>query len=337
MRAVISGLSSYLPKKVVTNAELARTSPDWSVERIAAKTGIHQRHLAQDEECASDLAFHAAQQLFANGCEPNEIDYLLLCTQSPDYLLPTTACLLQERLGIPQSAGAMDFNLGCSGYIYGLGLAQGLIGTGQASRVLLLTADTYSKFLNPEDRSAVTIFGDGATATLIGSVPHAPGAEMKAAYIYGTDGAGASHLILRGSGTRQEDRSAMDCENQSGFLYMNGPEIFSFALRIVPDCAQKLLAKTGRSMKDIDLFVFHQANQYMLSHLRDKLGIPDEKFFVFLAECGNTVSSTIPVALEQAFKTGKLKEGQQVMLLGFGVGLSWGATLLTWPFLGCSE
>ncbi len=333
LKAAVLGLSSYLPEKFVTNADLARDFPDWSVERIANKTGIHKRHLAQDDECASDLAFQAAQQIFKHFCKPEEIDYLLFCTQSPDYLLPTTACLLQDRLGIPQTAGALDFNLGCSGYIYGLGLAHGLIATGQASKVLLLTAETYSKFLDPQDRSSVTIFGDGAAATLIGALE---GGEMqnKSAYVYGTDGAGARHLILRGSGQRR-NATAGSTNLQQGpeCLHMDGPEIFSFALRVVPDCAKQLLAKTGKSIQDIDLFVFHQANQYMLNHLREKLGIPEDKFLVSFAHCGNTVSSTIPIALEHARQTGRLKPGQQVMLLGFGVGLSWGAALLQWPFL----
>ena len=332
IQAAVLGLSSYLPEKSVTNADLARDFPDWSIERISNKTGINQRRIAGKTEYASDLAVHAAECLFSKCCSPDEIDYVMLCTQSPDYLLPTTACLLQDRLGVPQTAGAIDFNLGCSGYIYGLGLAQGLIATGQASRILLLTADTYSKFLDPEDRSSVTIFGDGASATLVGSVPAEDGLAG-AAYVYGTDGAGAGHLIFKGSGTRREDGEFQN----ANFLCMDGPEVFTFAIKTVPPCISRLLDKTGKSMEDIDLFVFHQANRYMLDHLRRKLNIPEEKFVVSFAECGNTVSSTIPLALESALVSGQLKPGQLVMLVGFGVGLSWGATLVKWPFLGLPE
>jgi 3-oxoacyl-[acyl-carrier-protein] synthase-3 len=341
VKAAILGINSYLPGDPVTNADLASKFPEWSVERIAQKTGIEQRHIASSDECSSDLAREAARNLFASGvCTPGEIDYLLFCTQSPDYFLPTTACLLQQELGIPKGAGALDFNLGCSGYVYGLGLAHGLIKSGQASRVLLLTAETYSKFLRPQDRSCVTIFGDGAAATLIGAVPGDPEAE-RPVYIYGTDGSGSDHLIVKNGGMRQRCSTSAAGESVSAacsdFLWMNGPEIFTFTLRVVPACIQELLKKAGKRMEDIDLFVFHQANRYMLDHLRAKLRIPEEKFYVSLASCGNTVSSTIPLALQNASDEGRLKAGQQVMLVGFGVGFSWGATLLSWPFLGASN
>ena len=343
MKAAILGIDSYLPGHPVTNAELAKEFPEWSVERITRKTGIEQRHIASPDQCSSDLAREAAQNLFAAGIgTPEEIDYLLFCTQSPDYFLPTTACLLQQQLGISKRAGALDFSLGCSGYVYGLGLAHGLIKSGQASRILLLTAETYSKFLHPQDRSCVTIFGDGAAATLIGAVADSSsgGTELPA-YVYGTDGSGADHLIVKNGGARRRYCSgsvvAEDGSAHPDFLWMNGPEIFTFTLRVVPACIQQLLDKTGKRMEDIDLFVFHQANRYMLEHLRTKLGIPEEKFCISLAACGNTVSSTIPIALQNASHEGRLKAGQRVMLVGFGVGLSWGATLLSWPFLGLNN
>ncbi|MDQ2710690.1 MAG: ketoacyl-ACP synthase III [Acidobacteriota bacterium] len=331
MRASILGITSYLPAQSVTNADLNARFPEWSVDRTADKTGIHRRHIASNDQSASDLAYAAAQQLFTRRiCTPDEVDYLLFCTQSPDYFLPTTACLLQQRLGIPKRAGALDFNLGCSGYVYGLGLAQGLIVSGQASRVLFLTAETYSKYLDPQDRSSITIFGDGAAATLIGAVPDRE-APMQSAYVYGTDGTGAEHLMVSNGGSRAR------CANQQpaqAALWMNGPEIFHFTLRVVPACDRELLEKTDKRIEDIDLFVFHQANRYMLEHLRTKLQIPTGKFYISLAETGNTVSSTIPIALESARDEGRLKPGQQIMLVGFGVGLSWGATLLSWPYLG---
>ena len=337
MDTSVTAIEYHLPANVVTNADLMARFPDWSVDRIAHKTGIQQRHIADEGECSSDLAYAAAQKLFASGVStPSEIDYILLCTQSPDFFLPTTACLLQERLNIPKSAGALDFNLGCSGYVYGLGLAQGLIATGQAERVLLLTAETYSKFLNPEDRSCVTIFGDGAAATLVGANSNA-NSSFTPAYVYGSNGQGADHLIVRSGGMRTTAR-ALEPQNEAAHpsrcLSMNGPEIFQFTQQTIPECVRALLSKAGKHIGDIDLFVFHQANRYMLDHLRRKLGIPEEKFYLHLAYCGNTVSSTIPIALKNALAEGRLRDGQQVMLVGFGVGLSWGATLLTWPHLG---
>jgi 3-oxoacyl-[acyl-carrier-protein] synthase-3 len=344
MRVAIRAIDYYLPKQVVSNEDLAREFPGWSVEKIQGKTGIRERHIACPEECSSDLAFQAARKLFASGkATPAEIDYLLLCTQSPDYFLPTTACLLQDRLGIPTSAGALDFNLGCSGYIYGLGLAQGLIETGQASRVLLITAETYSKFIHPGDKSVRTLFGDAAAATLLEAVPQENG--RGAAYVFGTDGKGAPNLIVPVGGLRQrpapetaravtdDDGNTRSPEN----LYMNGAEIFNFTLRTIPECVGRLLARTGVQPEEVDLYVFHQANQFMLDHLRKKMKILPERFLVWLGNCGNTVSSTIPIALKHAVDDGKLRPGNLVMLVGFGVGYSWGATLVQWPFLGLAE
>lgn len=343
MPVAIQALASYLPARTVTNDELALAFPDWSVDRIAAKTGILERHLAAAEECASDLAFLAARRLFASGvCGPGDIDFVLFCTQTPDFFLPTTACLLQQRLGLPTHAGALDFNLGCSGYIYGLGLAQGLLSTGQASRLLLLTADTYSKFIAPDDRSSATIFGDGATATLLSAIPEEESSSPHTpVYVYGTDGSGADHLIVRQGGMRQRSagqaaapEAVPGSDPSRPTLWMNGPEIFHFASKVVPTCVRQVLRRAGKSLDDVDLFVFHQANQYMLHHLRARLGIPEEKFYLALATCGNTVSGTIPLALEAALAEGRLRPGQTVLLVGFGVGLSWGATLLSWPYLG---
>ena len=336
MQAAIVAIESHLPGLPITNEDLAADYPEWQVDRIAAKTGILQRHYAAKDEYASDLACSAAEKLFASGiCTPEEIDFVLLCTQSPDYFLPTTACLLQQRLGVPQRAGALDFNLGCSGYVYGLGLAQGLIATGQASRILFLTGETYSKWIKPGDRSSATIFGDAGTATLIAAKP--VGETYQPAYVYGTDGGGAEHLIVK-SGAMRDPAPALsasiDPQSSSDFLWMNGPEIFHFAMKVVPGCVRALLDKAGLEIDDIDLFVFHQANRYMLDHLRTKLEIPEEKFYVSFASSGNTVSATIPIALEDALAQKRLNVGQKVMLVGFGVGLSWGATLLTWPSLG---
>ena len=250
MKAVIKAIEYYLPERVLSTADLAAEYPEWSVEKIESKTGIHERHIAAPGECSSDLAVAAAEKLFASGvCQASGIDYVLLCTQSPDYFLPTTACLVQDRLGIPTTAGAMDFNLGCSGYVAGLGLARGLIETGQASRVLLLTAETYSKFIHPRDKSVRTIFGDAAAATLVEGVEAAE--ALIGPFQYGTDGSGGRNLIVPTGGMRCHPsmETAVATEDESGNwrsrdnLFMDGGEIFNFTIRAVPKSIQDLLAK----------------------------------------------------------------------------------------------
>jgi 3-oxoacyl-[acyl-carrier-protein] synthase-3 len=337
MHASLRAIEYHLPQKVVTTADLAAEFPQWSVEKIDAKTGISERHVAASDECSSDLAVAAARKLFATGvCHPEEIDYLLLCTQSPDYFLPTTACLVQEQLRIPTTAGALDFNLGCSGYVYGLGLAEGLIATGQAQKVLLLTAETYTKFLHPLDKSVRTIFGDAAAATLLTAADSPQ--PLLGPFVYGTDGKGAANLIVPTGGMRRPrtPETAITAEDESGNvrsqdnLFMDGAEIFNFTLSAVPKSVSALLERAGMGLDQIDLFVFHQANRYMLEHLRKRLKIPPDKFEISMAHCGNTVSSTLPIALKHAFEGGRIKENAVVMLVGFGVGYSWGATLLRW-------
>jgi 3-oxoacyl-[acyl-carrier-protein] synthase-3 len=336
--AAISAIEYYLPRQVLSTAQLASEIPEWSVEKIDAKTGICERHIAAANECSSDLAVEAAGKLFRNGaCEPTQIDYLLFCTQSPDYFLPTTACLIQARLGIQRSAGAIDYNLGCSGFVAGLGLAKGLIETGQARRVLLLTAETYSKFIHDRDRSVRPLFGDAAAATLISAV-ETGGQQSIGPFIYGTDGAGAEHLMVPAGGMRQPrtPETAIERVDESGNvrsqnnLLMNGGEIFDFTLRMIPDCVNRLLDRASLPLEEVDLFVFHQANRYILEHLRKKLKIPEEKFLVAMSHCGNTVSSTIAIALKEAWRDGLLQSGRLIMLVGFGVGYSWCATLVRW-------
>jgi len=340
VHASLRAIEYHFPEKVISTADLALEFPEWGVDKIEAKTGIQCRHVTTPEQCSSDLAVAAAQKLFASGaCSPEEIDYILLCTQSPDYFLPTTACLVQHRLGIPTTAGALDFNLGCSGYIYGLGMAEGLISSHQASNVLLLTAETYSKFLHPKDRSVRTLFGDAAAATLL-TASESPD-PLLGPFLYGTDGSGGPNLIVPAGGLRtpRSESTAVAIEDDQGNtrsqddLFMDGPEIFNFTLSAVPKSVNRLLEKSGMTLEEVDLFVFHQANQYMLEHLRKRMKIPTEKFSVALKHCGNTVSSTIPIALKIAAAEGRLKEGLRVMLVGFGVGYSWGATMLrttTW-------
>ena len=322
MRASFTAVEFHLPAAILGNDEVAQWDPNWTAQKILDKTGIADRHVAGGDECSSDLAFHAAEKLFASkACSREEIDFLLFCTQSPDYLLPTTACLLQDRLQLSTAIGALDFNLGCSGYVYGLGLAQGLIETGQATNVLLLTGETYSKFLNPADISVRSLFGDAGSATLIRGIEcdH----PLIGPYVYGTDGKGGEHLMLKRNSLREPAGAGV-----APTLTMNGPEIFSFAMESVPLAVQELLQRAQLHRDDIDLFVFHQANEFMLKRLQTKLQIPPERFVMALRDFGNTVSSTIPIALHQILAAGRLKAGMRVMLVGFGVGYSWGATLV---------
>jgi len=336
MGAEIAALSYYLPEKVLTNDELADLYGDWSAEKIYNKTGISRRHIANEKECVSDLAEKAAMRLFDEyRIKPETIGFILLATQSPDYLLPTTACILQDKLGIPKNSGAIDYNLGCSAYVYGLALAKSLINGDLADNVLLVTSETYSKHIHPMDKSTRTIFGDGASATLI---KRDQNDNKISKFIFGTDGSGASHLIIPAGGMKIRSTSETKLEemDENGAIrskeniYMNGPEIFNFTISVVPKAVNDILVKSELDIEDIDLFVFHQANKYMLDYLRKKINIPAEKFYINIKETGNTVSSSIPIALKMALEEGKLKKGYNVMLVGFGVGLSWAATIINW-------
>ena len=329
--ARIAAIEVHFPERVLTSAQLSAEHPEWPTAKIEAKTGVVSRHIAAPGETPGDLAFHAAQRLFESGvCRRDEIDFLLLCTQQPDHLLPATACLLQDRLGLRTGIGALDFNLGCSGFVYGLALVKGLVETGQASCVLLLNADTFSRILHPDDKSVRTLFGDAATATLVRKDPG--GSSQIGPFLFGTDGRGAAHLGVRAGGARHPlpPDSADSVRSPDGCLFMDGGEVFAFTLEVLPAVIRDLLARAGLALDDVDRVIFHQANAYMLEHLRKKIGIPSEKFVVEIADCGNTVSTTIPIALKRAVVAGVIKSGHRVLLAGYGVGYSWAATLLRW-------
>lgn len=328
---MVERVSSFLPDTVLTNEHLALLFPGWTAEKIFEKTGIRERRVVENGQCASDLAFGAAEALL--GSENRAIDWLLFCTQSPDHLLPTTACILQNRLRLPSTCAALDFNMGCSGYIYGLSLADSLLMSGAAQTVLFLTGDTYSRLIHPLDKSTRTIFGDAGTATLLKR-----GSKSRLhSFVLGSDGSGAQELIVKTGGARSPDKEAVatlvdDSGNirDSNFLYMNGPEIFNFTLKAVPKLVASILSRAGLAWSEIDLVVFHQANAYMLEHLRRKLAIPADKFVVHLEYCGNTVSSTIPLTLSHLRDVGRLRPGMRLLLAGFGVGYSWGGCILEW-------
>ncbi len=319
----------YLPEGVLSDEGLKQMFPDWPIRKIAAMTGVQNRHISGPDEFASDLAVKAAEKLFANGrVKPGDIDFVILCTMSPDYQFPATACLVQKRLGIPTSCGAFDLNLGCSGYVYGIGLAKALIESGQATNVLFIASEVVSKILRKDDKSVQTIFGDGAAATWIGAV--AADEDFIGPFDYGTDGCTETLRAVAG-GARGVAKWIAGTPWSDEFAgYMNGIKVYNFAMDTVPVTIQRALDKAGLKIADIDLFVFHQANKYLLENLRQRLDIPKEKFSMQISFCGNTISPTIPIALVEERKAGKLRDGMRLLFCGFGVGHSWGTVVVKW-------
>lgn len=330
--AFIKAISYYLPEKVITNEDLVKEFPEWSDDKVARKVGVNCRHISAQDETAGDMAEKAALRLFEEySIDPKTIDFLLLCTQSPDYFLPTTACILQNRLRIPTSSGAFDYNLGCSGCIYGLAISKGLIETGVAKNVLLLTSETYNKYLHPSDKSNRSIFGDGAAACLVSDNGFAEIGE----FVLGTDGSGAEKLIVKSGASRLRNRTGKQEVDDEGhtkyddYLYMDGGGIFNFTLDTVPPLIDKLIQKNHKTKEEIDFYLFHQANKFMLNTIRKICLLPKDKFYVNLEETGNTVSSTILIGLKDCMNQNLLSPGNQVMIAGFGVGLSWGGTIIS--------
>ena len=324
MKAYITWIAYALPAQRVEN-------PDG---RLKKKTKIAAHHIAAEEQTAGDLAYEAAERLLVQRNRRDDIDFLILCTQSPDYDLPPTACILQDRLGLFRFCGAFDFDLGCSGYIYGLGIAKGLIESGQANHVLLLTSETYSKYIHPEDGATLPLFGDGATATLVEALDvERNGID---GFTYATDGSGADKLIVPVGGQRHPyettpvksmtDRFGNVRTNRN--LYMNGAGIMDFGLEVVPKTLEKILSKVHLRKEEIDYYVFHQANHFMLRYLQQECDLLDAPYWNDAAEVGNTVSSSVPIALCDMVQMNPEKQLKNVLLMGFGVGLSWGGCVV---------
>ena len=328
----VRAISVYLPDGVLDNAELVRQFGTWTENKIYGKTGVSERRVVGDEK-VSDLAVAAGERLFEeHGIDRGSIDFLLLCTECPDYFLPATACIVQNRLGLRKDTGALDYNLGCSGFIYGLALAKGLILGGVARRVLLITAETITRTIHPQDKSTRTLFGDAAAATLVESSAERGIGE----FVLGTDGSGAERLIIPAGAwarpsspeTRVETKNKWGNVRTPENLYMDGPEILKFSMEVAPDCMNDTLERNGTSLEALRLVVLHQASHMMLVKLRELLAIPEEKFVFNIEKYGNTVSSTIPIALYDSMQSGRLAKGDSVLVMGFGVGLSWGGTVL---------
>lgn len=337
VKARIAAVATHLPERVLDNSTLAAEFAGWSADKILDKTGIAERRIAADGETALDLGEAAARKLLDSGAGGHKIDFLIFCSQARDYVLPTSACLLQHRLGLPTTVGALDIDLGCSGFVYGLSLASGLIAAGLARGVLLVTADTYSKYIHLRDKSVRTLFGDGAAATLIVASPEEGSTARIGPFIFGTDGGGADSLIVEAGGFRLPASAvtAREVEDRSGnvrsrdHLYMDGAAVLTFSLREVPRAYHQLLKKMAVGPGDIDLVVLHQANKFMLDTLQRKLDVPDEKLPRRYELIGNTVSSTIPFVLASLLDEGRLTPGTRAVLIGFGVGLSWAAAAVT--------
>jgi 3-oxoacyl-[acyl-carrier-protein] synthase-3 len=320
--ARIGPIAFHLPEAVEDNDLLQSLFPKWDMELIYRKTGIWKRHIAAPGETAADLAVVATEKLFReHDIDRDSIDFLLLCTQSPDYILPTTACLLQDRLKLPMTIGALDFNLGCSGYVYGLSLAEGLVRSGAARRILLITAETYSRYIHPTDRSLRTIFGDAAAVTLIevGDEPSLGG------FVFGTDGRGADTLLV-GEGGARPAADALKPRKRKRWpsaLTMDGPEIAKFALEVLPPMIERVLDAGKWTRDDVELYLMHQATFFLLDQLRARLNLSEAQMPLALNDYGNTVSCTLPLLLHDLRSDGRLKPGTRTMMVGFGVGLSW--------------
>lgn len=333
--ARIAGIDYALPETTLTNEQLEAAHPEWGMSDVAKRTGVLSRHIAGANETALDLATRAAESLLSRGdADASAIDALIFCTETPDHVMPPNACLLQARLGLRTTTAALDFTLACSGYVYGLYLAKSLIVSGAARNVLLATGDTYSKLISPDDRATVTLFGDGAAATLITSAS-APGIGD---FELGTDGSRGSCFIVPAGGARQRRtaETAIPQVDRNGNrrsleqIQMDGAGILGFVQREIPRAIRALLTKAEVAVADVDLVVFHQASITAVDYLTRALKLDKDRVFVNMAAVANTVSASIPIALRDAETAGRLQRGDKVLIAGFGVGLSWGACLIDW-------
>lgn len=324
--AQIGPIAVHLPERIETNDFLQSEHPGWDLKVIGEKTGIMQRHIAAENETAADLAVKACEKLFAQqNIDRESIDFIMLCTQTPDYPLPTTACLIQQRLGLPPHCGAIDYNLGCSGFVYGLAMADGLIQSGVARRILLLTAETYSKYIDADDRSLRTIFGDAAAATLVQASDH----QSIRGFQFGSDGSGADTLLVADGGARcaADAHKPRHRKRWKSRLYMDGPSLINFTVGAVPKLIQEIVERNQLTTDDIDLFLLHQATFKMLEQLRISMGVEEARLPIRLRDVGNTVSATLPILIDELRRDGTLGVATTNMLVGFGVGWSWAGCL----------
>lgn len=331
MGAKIHSISCYFPEKVFTNEDFYAEFPD-SRGSSLEKTGIISRHIIGPDETASDMAFKAAEKLFTeHGIDPQSIDFLVLANIEPDYYTPPTSAVLHGRLGLKASCGVMEYNHGCSAYVYGLGMADGAISTMGAEKILLLTTSALTHTFHPGDKSSRFVFGDAATATLIEKSEN----RCFGPYEYGTNGKGHRKIIVEDGHARNRltEESLIATADEYGNVTsratfrMDGTGVFLFTMKTVPGMIEALLKKSDLTIEQIDYFVFHQPNEFLNESLRKKIGIPVEKFIHCIRDTGNTVQSTIPIALYKMNEEGKLEPGTTILLAGYGVGLSWISTI----------
>ena len=325
-----------LPDKVLTNEQMCAENPEWDMNKIAGRSGVRSRHVAADGETALDLAVVACRDLLSRNPDLlTSVDGLIMCTESEDYPLPPDGCVLHGLLGLRQDCFVTDINLACSGFVYGLALARGLMATGMCHNILLVTADTYTKKVNPRDRSSRVLFGDGAAATWLSDTP-GPGEVVDV--LCATDGTGYDKLVVPAGGDRTplSADTAVEHQDDNGNwrsqqdIYMDGLGILTFATAKVPQQVKELLKRNQLTVNEVDLFVLHQASALVLDSLGRLLRIPPEKVFTNLEQLGNTVSSSIPIALRDARDAHRIEPGSRVLISGFGVGLSWASAILAW-------
>lgn len=333
MGVIIKEIEYYLPETIIENKALQEIYPSWNLEKVAEKSGVFKRHIAKEDETAFDLALKAIEKLFLEGTTKIEdIQGIIFCTQSPDYIMPSNSFLIHKHFKFSESAWCFDYNLACSGFVYGLAIARGMIETGMAKNVLLITADTYSKYINPGDRSTRVLFGDGAAATIISKSDEQGIIDIDLA----SSGKEYSSFYIPAGGNRspKTDLTKVENEDRSGninsleHINMNGFAVWKFISHTVPIQIKELLAKNNLTADDIDFFGFHQASKLTLDSLIKALKIEHKDIFTNLEEIGNTVSASIPIALKCAEKQGKLKRNDLILLSGFGVGLSWGSLIM---------
>jgi len=330
----IEHIASYLPEKRLSNADLERLFPGFKIQELTRLTGVTSRHITANDETSVDMGVKAVQALLnEHQTEVSEIGYVLFCSAGGDYITPPSACILHDRVGLPMHCGALDFNQGCTGFLYGLSLADGLIGAGHAKKVLLVTAEAITKTLHEKDKANRAIFGDAGVATLISARPDD---SLAGDFVFGIDGSKHEHIIIRHGRERfpltefSEDDfvdAQGNVRNHRNF-FMNGSEVFNFSVAKAPELVNGLLERYQLSMEEVDFFVFHQANRIILESIGRKLKIPENKLVIEIEATGNTVSSTIPIALQAMERKGLLKRGMTLMLAGFGVGFSWGGTIV---------
>jgi len=328
--ATIIGTGSYLPERVVTNKQLegiVDTSDEW----IVSRTGISSRHIVAEGETTSDLAARAARAAMDRaGLAAADIDMLFLGTTSPDYIMPSTACMTQAKLGL--KCPAVDFMAACTSWMYALQSAAALVESGRANNVLVIGAEALTRLVDFSDRSTCVLFGDGAGAVVVG-VSVEPGIE---AVVLGADGTGAEQLIIPDGGAAKPF-SAETAENHDQFVKMNGSEVFKFAVRVIPRATKEALAKSGHSLEDLRWLIPHQANQRIIATIEERLGIDDDHVYLNLAHTGNTSAASIPLALDDLYTSGRLAPGDLLALVGFGAGLTWGAAVVRWTLATPNE